>query len=187
MHLWQNPSHSDEQTSDSRPQSVMGRILCRMRLFKNYLVAYCKNEPDDPAVNLTVNNEQVDLQRDVEMTSTNGTGITSDNTPTGSHQCGDQSSYVYLRTPKKLGDKLIPDDEDPPEAWGLYFEEGFAVHHFLVIILFIYILATKAFGAYWCTKHGLVGPRTGAGAFGISSWIIGLISLIVTVWFKWAD
>ncbi|KAI4200158.1 MAG: hypothetical protein LQ350_004119 [Teloschistes chrysophthalmus] len=185
MHLWQNPSHSDEQTYNNRPQSMISRLLHRTRLFKNYLAAYWKNEPDDPAVNRTVNDGQIELQQDVEMTRTNGPGDPTANTTAVSDNHGNRSSYVYLRTPKKLGDKLIPDDEDPPEAWGLYFEEGFAVHHFLVVILFIYILATIAFGAYWCTKYGLVGPRTGAGAFGISSWMIGLISLVVTVWFKW--
>lgn len=52
------------------------------------------------------------------------------------------------------------------------------------IITFIYIMATASFGAYWCSKYGLVGPSSGAAAFGVSSWMIGLISLVTTVMFK---
>ena len=61
------------------------------------------------------------------------------------------------------------------------------MHHCLILILFIYILASLAFGIYWCIKYGLVGPKSGAAAFGISSWMIALISLVTAVWFKWAD
>jgi len=35
------------------------------------------------------------------------------------HEARDfRSSYVFLRTPKKLGEQLIADDENPPEAWA---------------------------------------------------------------------
>ena len=100
---------------------------------------------------------------------------------------GPRSSYVFLRTPRKRGEQLQPDDADPPEAWGLYFEEGFRVHHFFILLLFIYILASLAFAIYWCVNFGFIGPKTGSGAFGVSSWMITLVSLLTTVWFKWAD
>ncbi|KAI4249407.1 MAG: hypothetical protein LQ352_005662 [Teloschistes flavicans] len=189
MHLWHHPSHSDLQTYNNRPQGAIGALVHRMRLFKHYLVAYGRSESGNIAVNRTMNDGQGHLQQDVEMTNPNSNPSNQPSTgvPAASDTHGNRSSYVFLRTPKKLGDQLIADDEDPPEAWGLYFEEGFAIHHFLIVVLFIYILATIAFGIYWCTNYGLVGPHTGAGAFGVSSWMIGLISLVVTVWFKWAD
>lgn len=109
------------------------------------------------------------------------------NKPPSEHEQDPRSSYVLLRTPKKLGEQLLPDDEDPPEAWGLYFEEGFRVHHFLIVLLFLYILASLAFSVYWCVEYGLVGPDSGASAFGVASWMIAAVSLVVTVWFKWAD
>ncbi|KAL8664206.1 MAG: hypothetical protein Q9202_003284 [Teloschistes flavicans] len=189
MHLWQNPSHGDLQTYNNRPQGAIGALVNRMRLLKHYLVAYGRSESGHIAANRTMNDGQGHLQQDVEMTNPNSnpSNQPSAGVPAASDTHGNRSSYVFLRTPKKLGDQLVADDEDPPEAWGLYFEEGFAIHHFLLVVLFIYILATIAFGIYWCTKYGLVGPHTGASAFGVSSWMIGLISLVVTVWFKWAD
>lgn len=48
-------------------------------------------------------------------------------------------------------------------------------------------MATAAFGAYWCAEYGLVAPNSGAAVFGICSWMIGLISLVTTVLFKWAE
>ncbi|KAL8692040.1 MAG: hypothetical protein Q9218_002849 [Villophora microphyllina] len=188
MHLWQNPSHSDLQTYNRRPQGAISRLVCRIRLLKNYLLTSTKNDfVDLPPHHSGTNNRDSQAQRDLELTTTNGLEDQPTHMAAAADKHGNASSYVLLLTPKKLGDQLIADDEDPPEAWGLYFEEGFAVHHFFVVILFVYILATFAFAIYWCTKYGLVGPHTGAGAFGVSSWMIGLISLVVTVWFKWAD
>jgi hypothetical protein len=97
------------------------------------------------------------------------------------------SSYVFLRTPKKLGDKLQPDGEEPPEGWGIYLEESFRVHHLLVLVLLVYGMASLAFGAYWYRKYGMVGPQSGLGSFVVSSWMISLATLFWSVWFKWAD
>ncbi|KAL8790249.1 MAG: hypothetical protein Q9195_006472 [Heterodermia aff. obscurata] len=128
-------------------------------------------------------------QQSLETTSSNEPSPTSGQSspPSEQENQGPRSSYVFLRTPRKLGEQLQPDDEDPPEAWGLYFEEGFRVHHFFILLLFIYILASLAFAIYWCANFGFTGPKTGSGAFAVSSWMIALFSLVTTVWFKWAD
>ena len=98
-----------------------------------------------------------------------------------------RSAYVFLRTPKKLGDKLHPDDVDPPEGWGIYLEEGFRVHHLLIVMLFVYVLSSLAFGIFWYRKYGMMSPQSGLEAFGVSSWMISLMTMLMTVWFKWTD
>ena len=175
MHLWQNPSHTDSQTYRSR----RGRI---QRLLEYFRPSHTITSPS-----LESSSHPGDLQQqDIELTSSNKPVPTSTH-GSPSPEEGPRSSYVFLRTPKMLGEQLLPDDADPPEAWGLYFEEGFRVHHFLVLLLFIYVLASLAFAVYWCVEFGFVGPKTGSGAFGVSSWLIALVSLLTTVWFKWAD
>ena len=193
MHLWQNPTHTDQQTYRAHNSSIIQKIL-------KYLRLYLRNTPPRaliPAKQTT----RSPAGDDIELACT--TNVIGNNTSTAQEHRPSvpvppitsppsikrdfRSSYVFLRTPKKLGEQLLPNDEDPPEAWGLYFEEGFRIHHAFIAILFVYCLASLAFGVYWCVEYGLVGPHSGAGAFGISSWMIGLVSLVTTVWFKWAD
>ena len=97
------------------------------------------------------------------------------------------SSYVFLRTPKKLGEKLLPNDVNPPEGWGMYFEEGLRVSRLYMFILLLYLLGTLVFGIIWYREFGMAGPQSGFGAFGISGWMVGLISFITMVMFKWAE
>ena len=97
------------------------------------------------------------------------------------------SSYTFLRTPKKLGEKLLPNDVDPPEGWGMYFEEGLKVSRLFMFILFLYLSGTLVFAIVWYRAFGMAGPQSGFGAFGVSSWMVGLMSIITTVCFKWAE
>lgn len=97
------------------------------------------------------------------------------------------SSYVLLRTPKQLGEKLLPNDVNLPERWGMYFEEGLRMSRLFMFVLFLYLLATLVFGIAWYRKFGMAGPQSGLGAFGVSSWMVGLMSIITVVWFKWAE
>ncbi|KAI4113850.1 MAG: hypothetical protein LQ338_008100 [Usnochroma carphineum] len=183
MHLWQNPSHCDLQTYESRSPNVFIRISRRI----HHLVGRHRQETDDensPATTeTTASNEH---SHDMELGHMHSSGSGS-NAPSTQETLGPRSSYVFLRTPRKLGEQLEANDEDPPVAWGLYFEEGFRVHHFFFIVLLLYIMASLGFAIYWCERYGLVGPHSGSGAFGVASWMIGLVSLVVTVWFKWAE
>ncbi|KAL8700081.1 MAG: hypothetical protein Q9201_005644 [Fulgogasparrea decipioides] len=183
MHLWQNPSHSDLQTYTTRQQSIVARLLRRLNFIKKCIVMFRNIKIG----NTSGGNAGDEFERDMELNATNRPESMNNGTANPPIKQENRSSYVFLRTPKLLGDQLIADDEDPPEAWGLYFEEGFKVHQFFVVVLFIYTLASLVFAIYWCARYGLVGPRTGSGAFAVSSWMTGLISLVVTVWFKWAD
>ena len=191
MHLWQNPTHTDKETYRAHNSDVVQRILKHLRLYSRYaspraLVPAKQTIQSQPG-------------GDVELACTNSRNNTSISPephtsssvqPNVSPPCIKQdfrSSYVFLRTPKKSGKQLLTDDENPPEAWGLYFEEGFRIHHAFIVILFFYCLASLAFGVYWCVEYGLVGPQSGAEAFAVSAWMIGFVSLVTTVWFKWAD
>ena len=185
MHLWQNPTHTDLQTYRLGNPGIAEKFLKYLRL------TLSSDRAVDPAIQATASQSR----QDIELACTNGSDTGTNHTrgssdlhsPSSSKQQDFRSSYVFLRTPKKLGEQLLPDDEDPPEAWGLYFEEGFRIHHFFIVVLFFYVLASLAFGLYWCIRYGLVGPHSGVEAFGISSWMITLVGLVTTVWFKWAD
>ena len=193
MHLWQNPSHTDMRTHRSRNPGLLPKFLRYLRL--SCFVGHAPISGNQAAIAQT--------QQDIELASTNSPSTVPTHAFTSS---GSQTppplqpqpsalskppdfrfNYVFLRTPKKVGEQLLPDDENPPEGWGFYFEEGFRVHHFFILVLFIYCLASLAFGLYWSVKFGAVGPQSGAEAFAVSSWMIALVSLITTVWFKWAD
>ena len=97
------------------------------------------------------------------------------------------SSYIFLRTPQKLGEKLMPNEENPPEGFGMYFEESLKVGRLFMFVLFLYLSGTLVFGVVWYREFGMAGPQSGLGAFGVSSWMVSLISIITTVWLKWAD
>lgn len=193
MHLWQNPTHTDMQTYRSRDPGLLPKLFRCLRL------AFPSEQASTPGSQAAA----AQTQQDIELACTSGSNTVSTHASTSS---GSQlplptqpqlhtpskpqdfrSSYVFLRTPKKVGEQLLPDDENPPEGWGLYFEEGFRIHHFFVILLLFYVLASLAFGLYWCIKYGAVGPHSGVEAFAVSSWMIALMSLVTTVWLKWAD
>ncbi|KAL8708280.1 MAG: hypothetical protein Q9225_007629 [Loekoesia sp. 1 TL-2023] len=180
LHLWQNPSHCDLKTYKSQQSSTLNRMLSRLGLNRN-VVHTARRSSSNQVISGS------ESRRDVERATFGGSTSSGSHT-SGTHESlGPRSSYVLLRSPKKRGEQLIANDEDPPEAWGLYFEEGFGVHHFLFILLMLYIMASLGFAIYWCERYGFVGPHSGVGAFGVVNWMIGLISLVVTVWFKWAD
>lgn len=187
LHLWQNPSHSDLQTYSERPPSAIAKLIRLTRFLRNLVGIFRDSKTDNRRGTDPSTTSVYETQGNVELTATSRPESLTGNVATAPDQEVDRSSYVFLRTPKKVGEQLIAEDENPPEAWGLYIEEGFRVHHLFLVILFVYTLASLAFAIYWCAKYGLVGPRTGSGAFGVSSWMIGLISLIATVWFKWAE
>ncbi|KAL8835312.1 MAG: hypothetical protein Q9170_003367 [Blastenia crenularia] len=171
MHLWQNPSHCDRNTYNSQRPIISTRWIRWLVIRK----AIPNSSPDDFNDASRCDTELADMS----LTSRNNRAVNRRDS------LGPRSSYVLLRIPKKLGEQLTASDEDPPEAWGLYFEEGFGVHHFLLIVLLVYAAASIGFAIYWCEMYG--GPNTGSGAFAVASWMVSFMSLVITVWFKWAD
>ncbi|KAI4137171.1 MAG: hypothetical protein L6R39_007436, partial [Caloplaca ligustica] len=181
MHMWQNPSHSDPESYKPGLLDIVRRKL-RRAIYIGRVV--CTSPPEDTHST----SSSIEAHRDIELGSTNGPDSQCSRNATNSQESrGSRSCYVLLRTPKKIGERLEADDDDPPEAWGLYFEEGFGIHHFWLIVLFLYIMATMGFAIYWCERYGFVGPHSGVAAFEVASWMIALVSLLLTVWLKWAD
>lgn len=198
MHLWQNPRHTSEQTYRASNRGIIFKLL-------NHLRTQFRSKTQVVSISAVASCLTTQTHQDIELASAHSTtASTSQVSPVSASQnlstspdpqnyCsssepGDlRSSNVFLRTPKKLGNQLLPDEEDPSEGWGLYFEEGFRFHHLFIVILFLYIIGSLVFGTYWCSKYGVVGPQSGAEAFSVSSWMIALISLVMVVWFKWVD
>ena len=187
IHLWQNPSHTDSETYRSRNVDILSILLGLFR-----------QERHENQTNTLENNAdsshiiRAGFQQDIELASMNGSTVRVNKMFSASEiqnsiDPGPRSSFVFLRMPKKTGERLLAENNAPPEGWGLYFEEGFQVHQFFLLILFIYILASLSFGLYWSIEYRLVAPNAGSGAWSVSSWMMGLMRLIVTVWFKWAD
>jgi hypothetical protein len=59
----------------------------------------------------------------------------------------EKSKWVYLSTPKKAGERLVQHPINPPEGWGLKFEEGLIIPRLMQItfwLLFLCCLATRS-------------------------------------------
>ncbi|KAI4167199.1 MAG: hypothetical protein LQ343_007411 [Gyalolechia ehrenbergii] len=171
MHLWQHPSHCDRQTYKSHRQTSIARLFRQLGFRRGGFgtSGMLGNDPDAPG-NAS--------RHDTELAGMNSSTSNGNRALDGRDSSGPRSSYVLLRIPKKLGEQLTATDEDPPEAWGLYFEEGFGVHHFLLIILMMYAMASLGFAIYWCERYGLVGPNSGSGAFAVASWMCVIAAMM---------
>jgi hypothetical protein len=98
-----------------------------------------------------------------------------------------RSAYVFVKIPKKMGDQLDPDYGDQkPQGWGIMLEEGFKIHRLLVVILFFYLITSMAVIIWIFRKYGVTGPTTEAALFWVLAWFTSF-SLLLTVWFKWAE
>ena len=200
MHLWQNPDHANAHLYQSR-----GRFMSLKAdlLYGSITGLWSKlsintgqqGGPEPPPLMLSPSEQETrsaDPILAVEATpeARKTIGRTSEAVDSDLElQMGEElrSCYVFSRTPKKKGAKLEPDDRYPPEGLGMHFEEGFRVHHLFILLLFFYVLGSLAFGIFWYRQYGMTGPQSGLGSFEVSSWMIGLISLVTTVWLKWAD
>lgn len=121
MHLWQNPSHSDLQTFNSQPQSIGHRLFCLLGFKRSHGTANKKIKAPGPNENSRRSCTDNEHRQDIELAATNSSTSVADHAA-ALHEARDfRSSYVFLRTPKKLGEQLIADDEDPPEAWVCSF------------------------------------------------------------------
>ena len=114
LHQWRNPSHSDAETYYSHPRSLMERLRFEIRSF-----GICVLERGPNILMTTITPPQSGTQTggdaipDEEAASAVGTV----NHGSGGLQNADPSCYIFLRTPKKLGEPLIADDRATPEAW----------------------------------------------------------------------
>ena len=199
MHLWHYPSHSDRHSyysHRSRSDIVAKNLLDYLKIMA--LGRHCggrRGSPEGTTQRQSLGDPEATrgniniaaataVGADIEMANSNHEVVPKDLEYQAEHK---SSSYVFLRTPKKLGGELLPSDVDPPEGWGMYFEEGLRMSRLFTFILFLYLSGSLVFGIVWYREFGMVGPQSGLGAFTVSSWMVGLMSIITTVWLKWAD
>lgn len=98
------------------------------------------------------------------------------------------SRYAIVAIPKKAGNMIEPDlgAEQREEAWGLQFEESFTIHRLLFYILVLYFLGSIV-AVIHIFQEGTKGPVSMANKLWIFGWIASFVTLLLTVWLKWAE
>ena len=200
MHLWQNSDHADAHLCQSPGLFTSLETKCLLGFIAEVWTKWSTTpsqqgntemppssfSPTEQEVTRASSVPAVEATRDA-LEALGRTGQAADSDMELQVGKNLRSSYVFSRTPKKKGEKLEPDDRHPPEGVGMHFEDGFRVRHFFIIVLFFCVLGSLAFGIFWYRRYGMTGPQSGLVSFEVSSWMIGLISLVTTVWLKWAD
>jgi len=161
LHLWRNPHHSDEMAYREwhSKANLWKRFRDRFRHFPKVSKSVPTNEPNE--------------------------GDPIDHDQVGNPH---SSTYVFVKIPKKIGDRLEPNyGNEAPEGWGIYFEEGFKVHRLLFVVLIFYFFASLSVIAWIIDRFGITTPTTYMGLFSVLAWLISFSSLFLTVWFKWAE
>jgi len=173
MHIWRNPHHADE--------AALQEWKCRAGCFKVFL-EWMRNRPALLQQTIaercgrkscTLSSLRKKTHRDVE--------------PAGGPR---RSIFIYSKIPKKIGARLEPDDghaEEVQHGYGLLLEEKFKVHRLLFFILLLYFLVSMVL-IIWMSRTGkFIKLPTFIEVTGMLAWILSFWSLLVTVWFKWAE
>lgn len=165
MHLWEYPHHADQASFNEWKShtSPYRRVVEKLRLLP------------------TLGNQTQPAKTPKDAQNTIGKAEEQAH----SHR----SAYVFVKIPKKKGERLGYDFGDSqPEGYGIFFEEKFKVHRLLFAILIAYFLGSVAF-IIWVGKTfpSHLTPQTWPGFFSVLAWVTSFLSLFVTVWFKWAD
>lgn len=164
MHLWRYPHHIDWEVYRAW-QNRIGRLQRWLESFRNFIARI--REPSLPAVGLPPSNAPL--------------GPDSPIPP-------NRKKFVFLRTPKRVGDPLDHDyGDNDPEGWGILFEEGFQIHRLLFAILILYFLGSLAFIVTVLVTFEHTLPSTWPALIAFWSWITTFLGLTVTVWLKWAE
>jgi hypothetical protein len=58
----------------------------------------------------------------------------------------EKSKWVYLSTPKKAGERLVQHPSNPPEGWGLKFEEDLVIPRLMRITFWYFFFAAWLLG-----------------------------------------
>ena len=98
-----------------------------------------------------------------------------------------RSRYAIVAIPKKKGEKVEPDPGGVKreEVWGLQFEEGFTIHRLLFYLLVLYFLGNIVAVIHLFQEAS--GPVSMANKLWIFGWIASFVTLLLTVWLKWAE
>ena len=107
-----------------------------------------------------------------------------------------RNRYAIVAIPKKIGDKIKSDlgQNDKEEMWGLLFEKGFAVHRLLFYILMLYfvvnlIVVVLLYRQASASKDQATAfpPQLLSNETWVFIWVGTLVTLFLTVWFKWGE
>jgi hypothetical protein len=98
-----------------------------------------------------------------------------------------RSRYAIVAIPKKTGKKVEPDlgGVKREEVWGLQFEESFTIHRLLFYVLVVYFLGSLVAVVHLFQKT--TTPMSMANKLWIFGWVASFVTLLLTVWFKWAE
>lgn len=97
--------------------------------------------------------------------------------------CATSPAFMYAKTPKRLIERLVANEMDPPYGWGLYFEEGFRMP--LAIQYSLSVLLTGLIGGLmiYCIsriKHeGFAVFSTWSGTISAASLIFAIITKVI--------
>ena len=83
--------------------------------------------------------------------------------------------YAYSRFPKKRkGELEVIPTQGPRVGWGIQIVEGWVVSRLWLLSLLVFLCGSLAFGICWTLlEHDI------QGAFGVSAYIIALLTLAV--------
>ena len=114
LHQWRNPSHSDAKTYFSHPRSLVERLRFKIRSFR-----ICVVERGANMLTTAISPPQSETQADGDAIPEEEAAPAVETVDHGSSglRNADLSCYIFLRTPKKIGEPLIADDRATPEAW----------------------------------------------------------------------
>lgn len=167
MHIWRNPHHVDRIAYEAwqKRASRFRRVVEWIRRLPTSSHVQPKSVPEG------------------QIGSDSTTGRPRDpacrQTP--------RSAYIFVKIPKKVGELLeYTYDDNAPEGWGLFFEEGFKPHRLFAILLAYFVLSV-GFVAWVLKTYGAIGPTTWSGIFRVIAWIGSFSSLFFATWFKWAE
>lgn len=169
MHFWRNPHHADKIMYDEW-QKNSGRLA--------RLIEYFRQLPTPKSNIVTTQSTRSGKGKGPEIQTKDPETQTKDS----------RSRYVFVKIPKKIGDKLEPNyGNEAPEGYGIYFEEGFRVHRLLFVILLFYFICSIVVIIWVLKMYGVVGPSTWGSLFAVLAWFTSFFALLLTVWFKWAE
>lgn len=125
------------------------------------------------------------LDEDAKLSKSLGNLNRTDTEQPTSQPC---SAYIFVKIPKKVGDKVEFDfGDNRPDAYGLLFDERFKVHRLLFYLLLLYFSGSLVVTVWLLKTIGPKGPQSFQGLLWLLGWILTFISLLFTVWFKWAE
>ena len=186
MNLWHNPTHTDKETY-LKNRSKLAKLgswifhFIKITLPYFFTTTLLKGSPGTFEPGTSVITSRIDTDPapgDIGQDRADAEAGPSRSEPRG---------FVSPRMARQHGPQIVRHDGRPGQGWGLYFEEGFLVHHLLMIALIFYTIGSIVFVLTWFLTYRHVGSLSGWGVTGAGSWLTSYLSLLVTVWFKWAD